>query len=254
MVSFQRVIVALIPVQRPRPETFRVVFAVISQSKGALWLPFFSRLSLRHAAVSASKLSDKSLCLGQDRGCGERYNGAVSRSHQERPFSSPEVKEPRQTHVRGWLAGTGSTTSAAASRYRPCGALDIFFWEEPPQRFIGQLGRGVDNARCRQASAKCRPRSAPAGSDPTRGHLPADHNQSGRRGRANHPSRLSDRLKRSPGYRGGSPPRLYMHPRAFSPLIGTVPWSSKPSRGWGSRRATTSSRRSSIALRSLNAA
>lgn len=37
------------PLERPRPETYRVVFAIISQSQGPLWIPFFSRLSLRHA-------------------------------------------------------------------------------------------------------------------------------------------------------------------------------------------------------------
>jgi uncharacterized protein (TIGR04141 family) len=37
------------PSERPKPETYQVVFAIISQSQGPLWLPFFSRLSLRHA-------------------------------------------------------------------------------------------------------------------------------------------------------------------------------------------------------------
>jgi uncharacterized protein (TIGR04141 family) len=37
------------PVDRPHPEAYQVVFAIISQSQGPLWLPFFSRLSLRHA-------------------------------------------------------------------------------------------------------------------------------------------------------------------------------------------------------------
>jgi uncharacterized protein (TIGR04141 family) len=39
-----------IPTERPSPDKYRVIFAIISQSQGPLSLPFFSRLSLRHAA------------------------------------------------------------------------------------------------------------------------------------------------------------------------------------------------------------
>ncbi|HEX3130025.1 MAG TPA: TIGR04141 family sporadically distributed protein [Thermoanaerobaculia bacterium] len=37
------------PLERPHPEEYQVVFGIISQSQGDLWIPFFSRLSLRHA-------------------------------------------------------------------------------------------------------------------------------------------------------------------------------------------------------------
>lgn len=38
-----------IPTSRPSPDRFRVVYAIISQSQSTLSLPFFSRLSLKHA-------------------------------------------------------------------------------------------------------------------------------------------------------------------------------------------------------------
>jgi uncharacterized protein (TIGR04141 family) len=41
---------AKVPVEKPSPDEYRVVFAVISTSDRPLSLPFFSRLSLRHAA------------------------------------------------------------------------------------------------------------------------------------------------------------------------------------------------------------
>jgi uncharacterized protein (TIGR04141 family) len=39
-----------VPVERPSPDEYRIIFAVISTSDRPLSLPFFSRLSLRHAA------------------------------------------------------------------------------------------------------------------------------------------------------------------------------------------------------------
>jgi uncharacterized protein (TIGR04141 family) len=66
------------PLERPRPETYQVVFAIISESKGSLWLPFFSRLSLRHACkrlktlgyrVSLTKIEvAEGVTIGQYRG------------------------------------------------------------------------------------------------------------------------------------------------------------------------------------------
>jgi len=38
------------PKQRPKYNQFRVVFGIISDRPGALRLPFFSRLNLKHAA------------------------------------------------------------------------------------------------------------------------------------------------------------------------------------------------------------
>jgi uncharacterized protein (TIGR04141 family) len=49
----------LVPVDRPQPNDYRVVFAVISQSPQPLTFPFFSRLSLRHAVKRLETLGFK---------------------------------------------------------------------------------------------------------------------------------------------------------------------------------------------------
>jgi uncharacterized protein (TIGR04141 family) len=51
--------IELVPISRPRPSEYRVVFAVISQSPQPLTFPFFSRLSLRHAVRRLETLGFK---------------------------------------------------------------------------------------------------------------------------------------------------------------------------------------------------
>ena len=70
------------PLNVPGQKTYQVVFAVISESKGPLWLPFFSRLSLRHACKRLSTLGYR-VALTKIKRFRQYCNGIVPRPYKE---------------------------------------------------------------------------------------------------------------------------------------------------------------------------